>query len=142
MRRLVGEEGDLGEQDAEGSGDEQLEPAVTEQDEAGDRSAEAERERADDDDVESAGAPSSPVSRTTCESFVYAWAMGGKLSLRAYVWRTAPRVDTGAETVVIATPACRGMQRGRDGRKRKADADRCCPDYGVAHARLGNVITV
>ncbi len=52
MRCLVGEEGDLREQDAEDTGDDELEPAVTQQDEAGDRSAEAERDRGADDDVE------------------------------------------------------------------------------------------
>ncbi|MDQ1131186.1 hypothetical protein QE381_003314 [Microbacterium sp. SORGH_AS 888] len=52
MRRLVREEGDLREQDAEGSGDEQLEPAVAQQDESGDRAAEAEGDRAADECVE------------------------------------------------------------------------------------------
>ena len=46
VRGLVREEGNLGEQDAEGGGDQELEPAVAEEDEAGDRPAEAERDRA------------------------------------------------------------------------------------------------
>jgi hypothetical protein len=61
MRRLVGEEGDLREDDAERARDEQLEPAVSEQDETGDRASEGEND---------AGARcSSPISRTTCETF-------------------------------------------------------------------------
>ncbi len=94
MRGLVGEERDLREQDAEDSGDDQLEPAVTQQDEGGDRSAEAERDRGADDDVEPRRALEQSASRgRPATTFVYAWVIGGKLSFRAYVWRTAPRVD-------------------------------------------------
>jgi hypothetical protein len=52
MVGLVREEGDLGEQDAEGGGDEQLEPAVAQQDEAGDRDAETEGDRDADPRIE------------------------------------------------------------------------------------------
>jgi hypothetical protein len=58
---FVGEEGDLREQDAEGRGDEQLEPAVAEEDEAGDRSAEAERDGSADEGVEDGGAGEEPA---------------------------------------------------------------------------------
>ena len=61
MVGLVREERDLSEQDAEGGGDEQLEPAVAEEDEAGDRSAEAEGDRRGDDGVENRGAGEEPA---------------------------------------------------------------------------------
>ena len=48
----MGEERDLREDDAEGTGDEQLEPAVAQQDEPGDRAAEGEHEDSSDDAVE------------------------------------------------------------------------------------------
>ncbi|GAA1939787.1 hypothetical protein GCM10009717_02670 [Agromyces allii] len=50
------EEGELREDQAEGSGHEQLEPRVTEQDEPGDHTAEGQKERADERRVEPAGA--------------------------------------------------------------------------------------
>jgi hypothetical protein len=53
---LVGEEGDLGEQDAERGGDQELEPAVAEEDESGDRAAEAEDDGGADEGVEDTGA--------------------------------------------------------------------------------------
>ncbi len=60
VRRLVGEEGDLREDDAEGTGDEQLEPAVAEQDEAGDRTAEREGDSGGDEAVEARRALQKP----------------------------------------------------------------------------------
>jgi hypothetical protein len=53
---LVGEERELREDEAQGAGDEQLEPRVTQQDEARSRAAECEREDRDDGEVEPAGA--------------------------------------------------------------------------------------
>ena len=52
VRGLVREERDLREDDAERAGDEQLEPAVAQQDEPGDRAAEREHEDGPDDAVE------------------------------------------------------------------------------------------
>ncbi len=52
VRRLVREEGDLGQEDAERRRHQQLEPAVAEQDESGDRTAEAEDEERSDKGVE------------------------------------------------------------------------------------------
>ena len=57
VRCLVREERDLREDDAEGAGDEQLEPAVAQQDEPGDGAAEREREDRADDAVEPRRAP-------------------------------------------------------------------------------------
>ena len=54
MRGLVREERDLREDDAEGARDEQLEPAVTEQDEAGDAAAEGQQDAGGDGRVEPA----------------------------------------------------------------------------------------
>ncbi len=52
VRRLVGQERGLREQDAQRRGDEQLEPAVAQQDEAGDGPTEREGQHAADDRVE------------------------------------------------------------------------------------------
>jgi hypothetical protein len=60
MRRLVGEEGDLREDDAERARDEQLEPAVSEQDETGDRASEGENDAGGDEAVEAGRALQQP----------------------------------------------------------------------------------
>jgi len=52
VRGFVPEEGDLRQQDAERGGDQQLEPAVPQEDEPGDRAAEPDRDRGADDSVE------------------------------------------------------------------------------------------
>ena len=57
MTGLVGDECDLGEEDAERCGDQQLEPARAKEDEAGDGTTEAEQQRDADQDVEPAGTP-------------------------------------------------------------------------------------
>ncbi len=59
--RLVREEGDLREQDAEDRGDDQLEPAVAEKDEAGDAPGEPEHDRHGDTRVEPRGAYEQPA---------------------------------------------------------------------------------
>ena len=81
VRGLVGEERELREDDAERAGDEQLEPAVAEQDEAGDAPAEREQDapRRRGGRTSARGC-SRPVSRTTCESCVYARVRCGKLA--------------------------------------------------------------
>ena len=52
VRGLVRQEGELGEDDAEGTGHEQLVPGVAEQDEAGDGAAEGGEQDAEDHPVE------------------------------------------------------------------------------------------
>ena len=57
VRRFVSEERDLGEQDAERRGHQQLQPAVPQQDESGDRSAEAHGDRGADCRIEPGRTP-------------------------------------------------------------------------------------
>ena len=70
MRGLVGEERELREDDAQRAGDQELEPGVAQQDEAGDRSAEARGEEGEDEDVEAAAALEEPLRADLSEQFV------------------------------------------------------------------------
>jgi hypothetical protein len=91
----VGEERDLGQHDAERRRDEQLEPALAEQDETGDAPGEAEGQRRADERRRPEPGAAVRSSFTTCDTWVYERATGGNVSDVAYVCRIGPRVDAG-----------------------------------------------
>ena len=122
VRGLVGEERDLREDDAEGAGDEQLEPAVAQQDEPGDRAAEGEREHSADDGVEPRRARAGGPSRlTTCDTSVYVRVRWGKSPVLAYVVRIGPAVDSRTAVEEMRHPLDRQPRRGRAEPKAYAD---------------------
>ncbi len=123
--RFVGEERDLREQDAERRGDQKLEPAVTQEDETGDRSREAERDRGRDQDVE----PRGPLQQTCLTHHLGHLGVGlgdGREALLACVRLTdaAHRGLGCGECSDLRHLPIRGIPLGRNGRRRKTGADR------------------
>ena len=76
MRRLMAEEGELGEDHPEGTGHQQLQPGVTEQDHAGAHPGEGKHERAEDQEVEAAATPLQTFLADAGASAVKVWVSG------------------------------------------------------------------